>query len=981
MARFFRPQSRDDFEIALICALPIERNAVEALLDEEYEVDGFSYGKAVGDPNAYATGRLGHQDVVLAYMPGIGAISAAAVAATLRSSFKSIKVGIVVGICGGVPTTTSGVEILLGDVIISTSVVQIDFGRQYPNKFVRKREVEDILGRADPEIRAVIGRAEGHLVRRRLKDKTSRFSTQICAEDGFSRSAYPGPANDILYPADYRHKHQMKSSCICDAYKDQDDDVCESALQSACEDLGCDSTLSLSAKRRRIQMAMGSAPDGSALTATAIHEAQKPFIHFGRMACGNQVMKSGQHRDWVAAEERVVGFEMESAGTWDYVPTIVIKSVCDYADSHKNKQWQEYAAATAAACTKAFLEEWRSEDRPILVRPERPPCPLSLIPFRRDRDFVERDVLNDIWQRACEPAARIGLVGLGGVGKTQLAIEYAYRRQEADPQTWVFWVHASSAARFEESYKKIAERVRLAGWNEPKADILGMVSGWLSDASNGRWAMVVDNADSRDVLFEPWNGGATTQTAFPAPSAPSSSTAHSLSDYLPSSTNGSIVITSRSREVVEGLIEYTEDILDVEPMTTEEAITLLTKKLKRQERGFPRDDLVRLVQQLDRMPLAITQAAAYINQRAPRVTVSKYLEGLQRSDTDRAKLLQQDIRDPRRDGQASNSIITTWHVSFHHIRQTRSSAARLLALMSLFDREAIPDHLLQARYLEQDSERESENEYDEDENGFEDDIMTLRSYSLVNIGMSDHLFDMHRLVQFSTKKWLELHGELACWQGRYISILDTAFPTGDYVNWTTCQGLFPHVEAVVSYTIAGDNYLRRRAATLYRGAWYAWANGRYEAAGQMARASLEGRERLVGRDDIQTLESVHMLAVVLQDQGKYEQAEQLNRRALAGREKELGENHPATLTSVSNLAVVLQNQGKYEQAEQLNRRALAGSEKELGENHPATLTSDYMEALRLYDRAVNGYVQVLGPSHPTTLACQRHRQLLLEDMT
>jgi hypothetical protein len=76
-------------------------------------------------------------------------------------------------------------------------------------------------------------------------------------------------------------------------------------------------------------------------------------------------MKSGQHRDQIAQLEGVIGFEMESAGTWEYIPTIVIKSVCDYADSHKNKDWQEYAAATAAACTKAVLEEWRSVDRPI----------------------------------------------------------------------------------------------------------------------------------------------------------------------------------------------------------------------------------------------------------------------------------------------------------------------------------------------------------------------------------------------------------------------------------------------------------------------------------------------------------------------------------------------------------------------------------------------------------------------------------------
>src|SRR5436305_5459772 len=233
MSRLLRPNSRDDFEIAIICALPIERNAVEALLDEEYEIDGFSYGKAAGDSNAYTTGRLGNQHVVLAYMPGMGMISAAAVAFNIRSSFERIKVGIVVGICGGMPRTADGEEILLGDVIISTSVIQIDYGRQYPNKFIRKDRVEDTLGRANPEIRAFVGKASGNLVRGKLKEKTSIFSAQICAKDEFSNSTYPGPENDKLYLSDYQHKHQKRDSCIiCGDSQKQDNDVCESALHS-----------------------------------------------------------------------------------------------------------------------------------------------------------------------------------------------------------------------------------------------------------------------------------------------------------------------------------------------------------------------------------------------------------------------------------------------------------------------------------------------------------------------------------------------------------------------------------------------------------------------------------------------------------------------------------------------------------------------------------------------------------------------------
>jgi len=180
-----------------------------------------------------------------------------------------------VGICGGVPVTGDGVEILLGDVIISTSVIQIDLGRQYPDKIVRKGEVEDTLGRANPEIQAFGGRLSGYLVRERLLDKTKQYCTEICTRKGFSNSTYPGPGKDLLYPADYRHKHWrkdcMQGPCICHDYDHQDGEVCESALKSSCDELGCDSTLSV--KRSRIQRAMDFV--GSNAATAEMKEAEK----------------------------------------------------------------------------------------------------------------------------------------------------------------------------------------------------------------------------------------------------------------------------------------------------------------------------------------------------------------------------------------------------------------------------------------------------------------------------------------------------------------------------------------------------------------------------------------------------------------------------------------------------------------------------------------------------------------------------------
>ncbi|KAH8586899.1 P-loop containing nucleoside triphosphate hydrolase protein, partial [Bisporella sp. PMI_857] len=418
------------------------------------------------------------------------------------------------------------------------------------------------------------------------------------------------------------------------------------------------------------------------------------------------------------------------------------------------------------------------------------PTPSSTVPFRRDKDFVDRDILVEINQKCSLPASRVALVGLGGVGKSQLAIEYSHRIREESPETWVFWVHASTTARFEEGYRRIAERVKIDGWDRPDTDILQLVSNWLCDEVNGRWVMIIDNADDLHVFFNQSVDYDLAQVA------------RSLSDFVPQSLNGSIVITSRSRDVAYRFTGRDSDIIKVKPMDQDHALDLLHKKLL----GNPSTtDAVELVQSLDYMPLAITQAAAYISQRAPRITISNYLRDLRGNDKDRSSLLRKDIGDARRDGRASNSIIATWQISFEHIRKEWFSAARLLSLMSLFDRQGIPEALLLRFYQET----------DDTEADFEDDISTLTSYSLVMMNMEGNEFEMHRLVQFSTKKWLEHYDELEFWKEKYINIMGKAFPVGRYENWTICGKLFPHAEMILLYWPTNEVYLAQWPLILF----------------------------------------------------------------------------------------------------------------------------------------------------------------------
>lgn len=130
-----RPQSRHEFETAIICALPLEFDAVEALFDECYDEFRSTYGQQEGDGNWYRTGRIGRHNIVLACLSRMGKGSAASVASSLRVSFVKVKLAILVGICGGVPFPSQQTELILGDVIISDSVLEYDFGRQYPDGF------------------------------------------------------------------------------------------------------------------------------------------------------------------------------------------------------------------------------------------------------------------------------------------------------------------------------------------------------------------------------------------------------------------------------------------------------------------------------------------------------------------------------------------------------------------------------------------------------------------------------------------------------------------------------------------------------------------------------------------------------------------------------------------------------------------------------------------------------------------------------
>ncbi|KAK6347132.1 hypothetical protein TWF696_007211 [Orbilia brochopaga] len=349
-----RPSSREEFEIAIICALPLEYDAVTYLVDEFWDEDGDWYGKAPDDQNHYTTGRIDRYNVVLALLPGMGKANAASVASHFRSSFRGLQLALLVGICGGVPFDANEEEILLGDVIVSGSVVEYDFGRRFPNEFRRKDTFHESLGRANSDVRGFIATLGTALYLKRLQARTAYHLQSLQKNSQLRKYDYPGIDEDKLFDPACRHKHHTCFKCtICDQCTQISHSVCEEALsKSLCSDLQCDEGQLV--KRKRLELKRGQSDTKT---------IQEPMIHFGSVASGDTVMRSGQDRDSIARKEGVIAFEMEGAGVWDNLSCIIIKGVCDYADSHKSKKWQNFAAATAASTMKAVLERYSRRDK------------------------------------------------------------------------------------------------------------------------------------------------------------------------------------------------------------------------------------------------------------------------------------------------------------------------------------------------------------------------------------------------------------------------------------------------------------------------------------------------------------------------------------------------------------------------------------------------------------------------------------------
>lgn len=358
---FPQPPHRDNFEVAIVCALKAEFDAICLVVEKFWDDDYDPYGKAMGDTNSYRTGRIGKHNVVLLQLRQKGKACAAAAAASLRSSFTRLRLMLLVGGCAAVPQNEN-TNIILGDIIISTGIVQYDFGRKYPNQFVRKNTHQDNLVKPCKEVGSILTMLQTSDIANRLIQRTASLLIDLQKNSrikGYeSRYDYPGVNEDKLFNSSYYHKHHSSECLTCNL---PDGSICDTALIATCEVLGCDMA-GLVAGRQRLEEKLQLYQNGD-----IAH--QNPNLFFGLVGSGDTVMRSGLDRDNLAKEENIIAFEMEAAGLWEEVPTLVVKGVFDYGDSHKNEKWHHFSSATAACAARAIVERIAHTDGCSLPSP------------------------------------------------------------------------------------------------------------------------------------------------------------------------------------------------------------------------------------------------------------------------------------------------------------------------------------------------------------------------------------------------------------------------------------------------------------------------------------------------------------------------------------------------------------------------------------------------------------------------------------
>ncbi|KAL2839043.1 hypothetical protein BJX68DRAFT_272335 [Aspergillus pseudodeflectus] len=781
-------RTHEDYAVGWICALPRELAAARVMLDEEHENPPTESIAC----NAYTLGRIGSHNVVLACLPvgEIGTVPAAVTATQMKLTFPRLEIRLVVGIGGGIPGEKD--DIRLGDVVVGNrGVIQYDKGKTEQGG--RSRCIEDSL-RPPRDLLTAVSQLQAQ---RRLREPRMNeyIDTMI---DRYPDFMHPGLESDVLYLTCYDHPQGAISCAQCDP----------------------------SQRVYRLP-----------------RPSTRPVVHYGLIASGNQVMRHGATRDELRKRHDILCFEMEAAGLMTVFPSLVVRGICDYADSHKNKAWQDYAAVTAAAYAKELLS--------II------PDPLLhsigqcfMVPSPVNPKFVRRKgilAMIDNKLKRREPAV---LAGIGGVGKTQLALEYCHLFRKKTPTAPVFWVDARTSSNFTQSYSEIALALQIPGHDNPESDLKPQIHAHLAKRTARPWLMVLDSLDDGPELA-------------------------SEMAFVPSGRlgTGSVIVTTRDMRVTQYLPEWdhiNEDVIAIPPLEMQDARSLFEATLRPEQRSSPKD-LQDLLEMLGCFPLALTHALGFIKHYQTSVTNYKRL--LKEANGLGGWFADTEYRNIQRDDAIPATVFCTWEVSFERIHRNEPPAADLLARISIFDApRGVPETLLLGH-------------------GWNDLALTkalgtLFSLSMVRKSPDDSIM-MHPLVQQAVRGFLTRRGTIEAYLLEASTRIPAALTFAPMRPWQYFEQIAAHGDEVLRFSSTfgalRKELLLSRAKLLYYMTGYRKFCAQSTLALSHAKEAYDIRSKALGDSNPETIDSIQLITAILLDQRQYTAAETKQRCVVEAR--------------------------------------------------------------------------------------------------
>ncbi len=622
------------------------------------------------------------------------------------------------------------------------------------------------------------------------------------------------------------------------------------------------------------------------------------------------------------------------------------------------------------------------------IAEERPPLYYE-VPNRRVNGFIGReDILQKIDKALCNGSGPhyAVLQGMGGQGKTQVALEYCHRKKN-NPYSAIFWVDATAQDRVEGSFQSISERIKRLTDDLPDlkarvAFVRRKLASWTV-----QWLMVFDNYDNPDT--------------FP-----------NIQDFIPESELGAILVTSRHPDSIELVINQRSHFIKLFGLDENNAVALLTQQSQTEESIAA--DAKKIVERLGYHPLALTQAGAYIRKR--KLLLSEFMDHYKRRKKIILDSMPQLSQYRKRLGNAEEetplNVFTTWELSFRQLHSEASEdsvEAKLLTLLAYFNEKDISEQLFAIFNANEEQIMETaklliwlkafiSSETDQwDSDFFGDVLMHLSDSSLLQAFARGLDGFYHASLHPLIKDWIRLRTDkstsqentcmaamlvnkilINSWQKEHFNL--SLFAKQDiashiialeesYREFFIPQPFIPSNQKIFDeYTISQVMFAKFLQYT-----------GLYHLSETINQRLYAQNQKFLGLEHPDTLTSMANLASTIWDQGRWKEAEELEVQVMETRKRVLGLEHPSTLTSMANLASTFWNQGRWKEAEELEMQVMETRKRALGLEHPSMLTSmanlgstyrkqgRWKEAEELEVQVMEMRKRVLGLEHPSTL--------------